>query len=84
MKKDINMLKLKERLKSLRVENKMTQLDLAKKINITRSLISKYENGTNLILTSFLLEYARYFNVSCDYLLGRIDEKVYIKKKVAI
>ncbi len=84
MKKDINKDKLKERLKQLRIENNMTQLELANKLNITRSLISKYEHGTNLILTSFLLEYATYFNISCDYLLGRIDEKIKVKKKIEI
>ncbi len=84
MQRDMDIDKLKKRLKELRISKSLTQKELAVKLNITRSLISKYENGINLIITGFLIEYASYFNVSCDYLLGRIDEKVYIKKKIAI
>ena len=75
---DKNIIKL--RLKDLRKEAKLTQEELAHKLNITRSLISKYETGVNLILTSFLIEYARFFNISSDYIMGRIDEKIELKK----
>ena len=47
MKHIINKDKIKERLKNLRKENNLTQDKLSQKIKITRSLISKYENGTN-------------------------------------
>lgn len=79
---DKNIIKL--RVKDLRKEAHLTQQELAIKLNITRSLISKYENGINLILTSFLIEYAKFFNISADYIVGRIDKKVNIKEKVAI
>ena len=75
---DKNIIRL--RLKDLRKEAKLTQEELAHKLNITRSLISKYETGVNLILTSFLIEYARFFNISSDYIMGRIDEKIELKK----
>lgn len=71
--------KIKIRLKDLRLKYNLTQVQLSKKLNITRSLISKYENGTNLILTSFLIEYSTYFKVSTDYLLGLIDEEIHLK-----
>ncbi len=77
--KEINKDKLTNRLKNLRIENKLTQNKLSLNIHITRSLISKYENGTNMILTSFLIAYSKYFNVSADYLLGKIDEPKYLK-----
>jgi len=35
------------RIKQLREENKMTQIQLAQKMNKTQQAISLYENGTN-------------------------------------
>lgn len=71
--KEINIDKLKVRLTTLRKEAKLTQDKLSEKLEITRSLISKYEHNTNLILTTYLLNYSKYFNISSDYLVGRID-----------
>ncbi|MBR3660984.1 MAG: helix-turn-helix transcriptional regulator [Bacilli bacterium] len=59
------------RLKMLRLKNKLTQKELANILNTTQSNISSYENGNTLILTAFLYNYAKYFNVSLDYLAGR-------------
>lgn len=73
---------IKERLKALRKKNNLTQDKLSQKLGITRSLISKYENGTNLILTCFVLAYAKYFNVSADYLVGRINIEVTLRETV--
>ena len=53
-----------------------TQAKLAKKLNTDNGVISRYESGKTLILTSFLVEYSNIFNISCDYLLGKIDEKI--------
>ncbi len=74
--------KLKVRLTTLRKNSKMTQEKLSKKLEITRSLISKYEHSTNLILTTYLLEYSKYFNISSDYLIGRIDYIPELKKSI--
>lgn len=59
-----------KRLKDIRKERKMTQVVLAKKLNTTNSVISRYESGQTFILTSFLIEYSKIFNVSTDYILG--------------
>src|SRR5690554_3113815 len=40
-------MKFNEKLKSLRINKKMTQEDLAKKLNISRQSISKWEQGIN-------------------------------------
>ena len=74
-------LKYKEigfRLKQLRIKNKLTQKELANIFNTTQSNISSYENGNTLILTAFLYNYAKYFNVSMDYLVGRYSKTVKI------
>lgn len=66
------------RLKHLRQKNKLTQKELAKILNTTQSNISSYESGKTLILTAFLYNYAKYFNVSIDYLVGRNNTKMMI------
>ena len=60
----------------------MTQEKLSRKLNITRSLISKYEHSTNVILTFNLKEYSKYFEVSSDYLVGKIDTLIELKPMV--
>lgn len=80
-KKKININKSKERIKEIRKENKHTQEYLAKEFMIERSLISKYEKGVSLISTNYLINFSHKYNISCDYLLGKIDEKVKLKVK---
>lgn len=83
-KMDIN--KSKERLKRIRKINKHTQEYIGKKFDLDRSLISKYEKGSTLISTTFLIEYIKLYKISGDYLLGLIDDpiKVYPDTTVAI
>ena len=83
MKMDIDRNLYPKRLKEIRKEHKYTQAKLAQKLNTDNGVISRYESGKNLILTSFLIEYAKIFNISCDYLLGKIDKKVKIKELAA-
>lgn len=80
--KEIDINKLRVRLTTLRKSAKMTQDKLSEKLEITRSLISKYEHNTNLILTTYLLNYSKYFNISSDYLVGRIDYIPELKKVI--
>ena len=62
-----------ERLRELRKENRITQQELADKFFITKSAVSKYENGVNTPENKLLQDLADYFNVSIDYLLGRTN-----------
>ena len=57
-------------LKILRLQNKFTQAELAKKLGLTKSVISAYENGLRLLSYDVLIHIAKIFNVSTDYLLG--------------
>lgn len=61
-----------ERLKILRKLKGMSQADCAKALNIDRTTYAKYENGGSIRRSVEKL--ANFFNVSVDYLLGRIDE----------
>ncbi|MBQ2835486.1 MAG: helix-turn-helix transcriptional regulator [Clostridia bacterium] len=59
-------------LRLLRKHNKMTQTEVAEKINTTQASYAHYENAVNLIPTAFLYNLTRiYKHFSIDELLGR-------------
>lgn len=60
-------------LKKIRQENNMTQDELAKKIDTSRSNIANYENGKNMPSIDILEKIASLFNCTTDYLLGKTD-----------
>ena len=62
-----------KRLKEFRKNNKITQEKLAIILNTTQSVIAGYESGRYLIATPFLYMICKKYNISADYLLGRID-----------
>lgn len=59
-----------EKVKFLREQKQMTQTDLAKKLNITRSSVNAWEMGISVPSTQYIVELANLFSVSTDYLLG--------------
>lgn len=59
------------RLREVRKKNNLTQKELANILNTTQSTISDYENGANLILTSFAYQVCFEYNISMDWLCGR-------------
>ena len=59
-----------ENLKKYRKENKLTQDDLAKRLNVSRSAISYYEKGTVEPSIYFLINLANEMNCSIDNLFG--------------
>ncbi len=67
------------RLKEFRKENKITQVKLAEMLNTNHSVIANYECGRYLISTSFLYAICKKYSISADYLLGRINEPIYLK-----
>lgn len=57
-------------LKTLRQKEGMTQLQLAQKLGLTKSVISAYETGLRLPSYDVLIHIAKIYNVTTDYLLG--------------
>ena len=57
-------------LKELRKRNKMTQLQLANLLGITKSVVSFYENRERTPSPEILVKIASVFHVTTDYLLG--------------
>lgn len=68
------------RLKELRKKAHLTQEELISQFNIkygrkyTAAAISQFENDKRIPETQSLMDFADFFNVSVDYLLGRTDE----------
>lgn len=77
VKNEINKKIIGKRIFYLRKKFNLSQNDLAKLLNTSHSTISAYENGKTLILTVFAYSIATKFNVSLDWLCGRIDKKNY-------
>ena len=57
-------------LKELRTNQNITQKELGIIFNLTQRQISTYETGRNEPEYKILKQYAKYFNVSTDYILG--------------
>lgn len=63
-----------DKLKMLRTEAGMTQTELAKRLSITKSVVSYYELQERTPSPDVLIQLADIFHVTTDYLLG-IDHK---------
>lgn len=72
---DIDKASIGKRLREFRIENNITQMELAKLLNTTHSTISAYESGKTTILTAFAYEICKKYNISMDYLCGRTNAK---------
>lgn len=64
---------LGRRIKLLREEKELSQLELAKILNISNSALSQYEAGNRIPSDEIKKKIAEYFNVSLDYLMGTSD-----------
>lgn len=56
-----------------RKKKKLTQEELAFKVNLTKAAISNYENGHSTPSNETLVALANVLDVDTDYLLGRTD-----------
>lgn len=61
-------------LKNVRTLNKDSQEVISNVINTDQSNYSKYELGKTLILTSFIVDFAKHYGVSIDWLCGKTKE----------
>lgn len=69
----IDKVKIGKNLKKVRLENHLTQKELANMLNTTQSVISDYENGNTLIQTSFLIDTCNKCNVSINVIVKGKD-----------
>ena len=64
-----------DRMKSLRMDKGLTQKELASKLNLSVTAISHYEAGNREPNLNIIILYAKFFNVSTDYILGLSRQK---------
>ncbi|MDE6253109.1 MAG: helix-turn-helix domain-containing protein [Lachnospiraceae bacterium] len=66
---------VKNRIRELRKNMNMSQEALAEVIHTTQQAVSRMENHAYDIPSESLIEMAKYFNVTTDYILGFSDTK---------
>lgn len=59
------------RLRDIRMENRMNQADLAKLLNVSSMTVSRYESGGSDIDSTTVCKLCEIFGCTADYLLGR-------------
>ena len=59
-----------ETIKQLREARGWTQAELARRLNISRNGVNTWEQGLSMPSPHFLVELAKIFSVSTDFLLG--------------
>ena len=62
-----------ERLKELRLEKELSQMELAKATGISAGAIGFWETGKRIPNALAVITLAKYFGVTSDYLLGLSD-----------
>ena len=59
------------RIRELRLERNMTQMDLAMELDLGNTTLQQYETGLREPNFKTLIKIADYFGVTIDYLIGR-------------
>lgn len=68
---------LNERIREIRTAKKMSQVELANILGVTKQSVSNWENDNIQPSIEMLIKLAKALSVSSDYLLG-IDERRYL------
>ena len=68
---------LNNRIKELRSTYNISQVELGKKLGVTKQTISNWENDNIQPSIDMLLKIANFFHVKTDYLLG-LDQEDYL------
>ena len=59
-----------DRIRALREARGWTQAELARRLNITRNGVNSWEQGLSMPSPAWLVDLAKLFSVSTDYLVG--------------
>ncbi|MGE7847573.1 helix-turn-helix transcriptional regulator [Bacillus cereus] len=63
-------MEMKDRIKQIRIDNKMNQEQFGKEVDLTKGTVSKFENGKAFPSRETIEKIAKRFNVSVNYLYG--------------
>ena len=61
------------RLEDLRVDHDKTQIEIAEYLNLNREVYRRYEKGIHELPVWALIELAKFYGTSTDYILGLSD-----------
>ena len=64
-----------KRIRDLLEDNDLNQTQVADFLNITQQQYQLYESGKREIKLSLIIELAKYYNVSLDYIVGLTNSK---------
>ena len=64
-----------KRIEDLRIDNDLTQQNVADHLKIAREVYRRYEKGTRTIPVDCLMMLADFYKTSTDYILGRTNKK---------
>lgn len=62
-----------KRIYDLRIDNDLTQQQIADYLMCNRQVYARYERGIREIPVSMLIKLAQFYDVSTDYILGLKD-----------
>ena len=71
------------RIKDLREDRDLRQIDVANAVGIDQRSLSNYETGKTNPDSEVVIRLSRFFEVSCDYLLGVSEQNLRTGKEVA-
>lgn len=63
------------KLRDLREDNDLTQIDCAKIAYISKNSYIRYEKGEKIPPLDIIVTFAKYYNVSIDYIAGLTNNK---------
>ncbi len=64
-----------KRIKELRADTNLTELQVGKVINVTQRTYSYYETGQRMMPPEVLIKLAKFYGTTVDYILGLTNEK---------
>lgn len=67
-----------DRIKELREKANISQSELARRLNVTRSSVNAWEMGISTPTTQYVVEMAQMFRVPTDYILGVTQNNILV------
>lgn len=64
-----------QRIRDLREDMDYTQVQVAEKLNLHRTQYQRYESAITPVTADFIVNIARLYGVSTDYVLGLTNDK---------
>ena len=71
------------RLRNLREDKDLYQKDIAKLLGISQQYYSEYENGKRPIPVVYLIQLAKFYNVSLDYIVELTNDSNPYSRKIS-